>query len=260
MIKSLSRKSNVLTFTISVFIIHSLFVFAKVSPVNENLSDSANATSTEKIFTTLISTKPVSVGIANVYENLNLKKLGLSQQAFDYAIKGYKVLLSAGKLKNEKILTIVDFSVPSSKKRLFVIDIKNSKILYNTYVSHGRNSGREMAAAFSNQPESFMSSPGFYVTRETYTGKHGYSLRLNGEEKGINDNALDRAIVMHSAAYVDESLIRSQGYIGRSLGCPAVPEKLHKGIIDNIKNGSCLFIYSPAKSYVSTSRILKQNV
>jgi hypothetical protein len=175
-------------------------------------------------------------------------------------MQGYKVLVASGKIKNDKIISIVDFGMASGKKRLFVIDLKNSKILYNTYVSHGRNSGREMASNFSNQPESFMSSPGFYVTRDTYIGKHGYSLRLNGEEKGINDNALNRAIVMHSAAYVDESVVRSQGFVGRSLGCPAVPEKLHKGIIDNIKNGTCLFIYSPSAGYVSNSKILKQSV
>lgn len=258
MIKSLIKKSYVLTFTFSVFIIHSLFIFAKVSPTTSALSDSLSISSIEK--NTTISNDIPASGSITVFENLQLKKLGLSQRAFDYAMQGYKFLLSSGKIRNENILSIVDFSMPSSKKRLFVIDLKNSKILYNTYVSHGRNSGREMASDFSNQPESFMSSPGFYVTRETYIGKHGYSLRLNGEEKGINDNALSRAIVMHSANYVDESLIRSQGYIGRSLGCPAVPEKLHKAIINNIKNGTCLFIYSPSKSYVSNSKILKQAV
>jgi hypothetical protein len=258
MIKSLSKKSYVLTFTLSVFLIHSLFIFAKVTPTTSK--SSSDSLSIESVNTVAIGVKPTSTTTVSVYEKLDLKKLGLSQQAFEYAMKGYKTLLSSGKLNNDKILTIVDFSMPSSKKRLFVIDLNSSKILYHTYVSHGRNSGREVAANFSNQPESFMSSPGFYTTMGTYIGKHGYSLRLNGEEKGINDNALSRAIVMHSAAYVDESLIRSQGYIGRSLGCPAVPEKLHKGIIDNIKNGSCLFIYSPAKSYVSNSRMIKQTV
>ena len=258
MIKSLMKKSYVLTFTLSVFIIHSLFIFAKVTPTTSgNYSDSLTIESTNTVAT---GVKPSSAGTVSVYERLDLKKLGLSRQAFDHAMTGYKMLVSSGKVKNDKVLSIVDFSQPSSKKRLFVIDLKNSKILYHTYVSHGRNSGREVASNFSNQPESFMSSPGFYTTMGTYTGKHGYSLRLNGEEKGINDNALSRAIVMHSAAYVDESLIRSQGYIGRSLGCPAVPEKLHKGIIDNIKNGTCLFIYSPSKSYVSNSRIIKQTV
>lgn len=248
------KKSYVLTFTLSIFIIHSLFIFAKVTPsTSVNSSDSSGIENLNPN-----NLKPVSIQPISIYETLGLNKLGLSQVAFDYAMKGYKHYLSSGKIKNERILTIVDFSVPSSKKRLFVIDLKKSKILYHTYVSHGRNSGREVASDFSNQPESFMSSPGFYTTMDTYIGKHGYSLRLNGEEKGINDNALSRAIVMHSAAYVNESLIRSQGYIGRSLGCPAVPEKLHRGIIDNIKNGSCLFIYSPAKNYVSNSRIIKK--
>lgn len=259
MIKSLMKKSYVLTFTLSVFILHSFFVFAKVNPVKNKLSDSLTLSAPDKNLPKVIGSTP-STGSVGIYEKLNLKKLGLSQIAFDYAMKGYNQFLAAGKLNNDKILSIVDFSLPSSKKRLFVIDLKNSKVLYHTYVSHGRNSGREMASDFSNQPESFKSSPGFYITRETYTGKHGYSLRLNGEEKGINDNALNRAIVMHAADYVNEGLVRSQGYIGRSLGCPAVPPQLHKGIIDNIKNGSCIFMYSPAKSYVSSSKIIRQTV
>ena len=256
MLKSILKKSYALNFTISVLLIHALFIFGTVSPTTSNSSDSSNVTENAGI---LVNNTTVAPATTSVYEMLQLKKLGLSQRAFDYAMQGYKTLLASGKIKNDKIISIVDFGMASGKKRLFVIDLKNSKILYNTYVSHGRNSGREMASNFSNQPESFMSSPGFYITRDTYIGKHGYSLRLNGEEKGINDNALNRAIVMHSAAYVDESVVRSQGFVGRSLGCPAVPEKLHKGIIDNIKNGSCLFIYSPGAGYVANSKLIRQS-
>jgi len=114
-----------------------------------------------------------------------------------------------------------------------------------------------MANQFSNTPESYKSSLGFYVTQETYNGNHGYSLKLEGEERGINDNAENRAIVMHSAWYVNESIIRSQGYIGRSEGCPAVSEELSAPIINKIKNGTCLFLYSPDKNYLTQSRILK---
>src|SRR5207249_9968842 len=123
-------------------------------------------------------------------------------------------------------------------------------------VSHGRNSGKEMASEFSNALESFKSSLGFYVTSDTYNGKHGYSLRLEGEEPGINDNAFSRGIVMHTAPYVNEHLIQMQGYIGRSEGCPAVPQKLYKPIIEKIKNGSCLFMYSPDKGYMTHSQII----
>lgn len=194
----------------------------------------------------------------SLYTSLNLSNLGLSEVAFDYAISGYEYLKSQGKLRNENVLTIVDFTLPSSEKRLFVIDLKNEKILFNTYVAHGRNSGKETANSFSNAPESFKSSLGFYVTQNTYTGAHGFSLRLEGEEKGINDNALSRAIVMHSADYVNKSLISSQGYIGRSLGCPALPKEVYKPIIEKIKDGSCLFMYSSQSGYIAKSQLLQK--
>jgi hypothetical protein len=208
-----------------------------------------------------VKEKPVSletpvVEKTNLFTNLHLKNLGLSEQAFQYALKGYNYLISAGKIQNDGILSIIDFSLPSSEKRLFVIDLKKCALLFNTYVSHGRNSGKEMANEFSNAPQSFKSSLGFYLTSNTYFGKHGYSLRLEGEEAGINDNALDRGIVMHSASYVNENIIQKQGYIGRSEGCPAVPESIYKPIIEKIKNKSCLFIYSPDKNYFSHSPIL----
>ena len=244
-------------FLCSAVVIHFLFIFDKSQPfqnVNSPFSEiqSIDASSGNIIMTE----KPVSNNLS-FYDSLHLSELGLSRYAFDYAIKGYNYLLSAGKLNNDKIISIVDFSQPSSKKRLYIIDLKNKKVLFNTYVSHGRNSGREMASEFSNEPESNKSSLGFYVTGDTYMGKHGFSMRLFGEERGINDNANSRAIVMHSAPYVSESAIRMQGFVGRSLGCPALPENLYKPIIEQIKNGSCLFLYSPDKSYAAHSDIFK---
>ncbi|SFE51246.1 L,D-transpeptidase catalytic domain [Chitinophaga sp. CF118] len=209
---------------------------------------------------------PVAVAKTNaskssgvLYQSLKLDSLGLSREAFKYAISGMEKLEEAGKLSNADLITIVDFSLPSSKKRLFVIDLKNGKVLFNTLVSHGRNSGAAVATEFSNAPESFKSSLGFYITGETYKGEHGYSLRLQGEEAGINDNALSRGIVMHSAAYVNDKLVRLQGYIGRSLGCPAIPEKVHKLIIEEIRNGTCLFLYSPDKYYMAHSKMFEQD-
>ncbi|WP_090106805.1 murein L,D-transpeptidase catalytic domain family protein [Chitinophaga sp. CF118] len=211
-------------------------------------------------------TMPVAVAKTNaskssgvLYQSLKLDSLGLSREAFKYAISGMEKLEEAGKLSNADLITIVDFSLPSSKKRLFVIDLKNGKVLFNTLVSHGRNSGAAVATEFSNAPESFKSSLGFYITGETYKGEHGYSLRLQGEEAGINDNALSRGIVMHSAAYVNDKLVRLQGYIGRSLGCPAIPEKVHKLIIEEIRNGTCLFLYSPDKYYMAHSKMFEQD-
>jgi hypothetical protein len=130
--------------------------------------------------------------------------------------------------------------------------------LYHCLVSHGRNSGDVMAENFSNKPGSYASSPGFYTTGETYFGKHGFSLRLNGIEHGINDKARERAIVIHGADYVSSEFIEKNGRLGRSLGCPAVPEELSAEIIETIKDGTCLFVYAPAESYLSNSPVIKK--
>lgn len=253
MIKTMRKKLYVTL--ASVLLIHSLFIYAKNKP-QEFASDAITSAEVRGNEIEEHSDKP---GKSNgLYEDLNLGSLGLSREAFDYAVQGYDQLLSAGKLNNKNVLSIIDFSKHSSKKRLFVIDMKKEKLLYNTYVSHGRNSGKEMATQFSNLPESNMSSLGFYVTGGTYIGKHGFSLHLFGQEKGINDNAFSRAIVMHSAAYVSEGAIKMQGFIGRSLGCPALPENCYKDVIETVKNGSCLFLYSPDRSYAAKSYIIKK--
>ena len=199
--------------------------------------------------------EPLS-GIKSVYDSLHLKIAGLSQQAFDYAKKGLEKLTQQGKVNNNSIVAIADFSLPSTQKRLFVLDLKNYKVLFNTFVAHGKNSGREWANSFSNQPSSFKSSPGFYVTHETYYGDNGYSLRLEGVEKGINDNAYERDIVMHGSDYVNQSFVNAKGYIGRSWGCPAVPAAEAVPIINTLKGGNCLFIYSNDQKYLSHSPVL----
>lgn len=200
----------------------------------------------------------VEPAMAAVYESLGLSAVGLNRQVFEYAMIGFKKILSAGKINNDQIISIIDFSKPSFQKRLFVIDLKAQKLLFNTYVAHGINSGKEIAKFFSNIPESNKSSLGFYTTADTYVGKHGYSLHLNGLERGFNDKAYERDIVMHAADYVNEAMIRNAGFAGRSWGCPAVPEKLSKPIIDRIKNGTCLFIYAPDKNYIHKSQLIKQ--
>ncbi|MCW3088610.1 MAG: hypothetical protein JWQ78_1996 [Sediminibacterium sp.] len=208
--------------------------------------------------TAATATKSVIEEKMGLYDSLDLAGLGLSREAFEYGLTGYQHLLAQGKILKNNLLSILDFSLPSGKKRLFVIDITTGELVFNTYAAHGRNSGTAMATDFSNQANSFKSSLGFYVTGETYNGKHGESLRLNGEEEGINDNALARGIVMHSAAYADESIVASQGYIGRSQGCPALPENIARDVITKIKNGSLLFLYSPDKTYASRSKILNE--
>ena len=197
-----------------------------------------------------------SSAVYKVYDSLKLNLCGLSQNAFNYAVQGYEYLKMKGKIANDNVLSIVDFSRPSSAKRLFVIDLKNYKVLFNTYVAHGQGSGAAMATSFSNVPESYQSSLGFYTTEDTYNGKNGFSLHLQGMEKGINDKAEERAIVMHGAPYVSESFIQSRGFLGRSWGCPAVPEQFSRPIIDKIKNGTCLFLYSNNSRYLHASQIL----
>ena len=224
----------------------------------------ANSATNNKIFyhpptdsttKTISDPKPFIPVLKSVYDSLHLNLKGLSQQAFDYAKHGLDKLMAEGKLLNSSVISIIDFSQPSNKKRLFIIDLKNYKVLFNTLVAHGRNTGREWATSFSNQNSSFMSSPGFYITRETYEGKNGYSLKLQGLERGINDNAYERGIVIHGADYVCDAFVNAQGYIGRSQGCPAVPVQTNRPIINTIKNGTCLFVYHP--SYVKRSSLLK---
>lgn len=190
------------------------------------------------------------------YEEMNLCEAGLDQHVFEMAIKGFEKLRNEGRTGSDSVLAIVDFTKPSREKRLFVIDLKAKKLAYHTYVSHGRNSGLDFATKFSNKPSSHMSSLGFYVTRKTYQGANGYSLQLDGCEKGVNDKALSRAIVMHAAAYASEQIAKGRGYIGRSFGCPAVPAPLHRPIIDKLKDGNVLFMYYPDRNYLENSTLI----
>lgn len=189
-----------------------------------------------------------------IYYQLQLSRLGLKKVVFDKAIEGWNVLHQT--LKVSDLLSIADLSQSSNAKRLYVIDIKSKILLYQTYVAHGRNSGEEFANSFSNKPNSYQTSLGFYLTGNTYEGKHGLSLQLKGLEAGINDHAEKRAIVIHGADYVSESFIRQVGRLGRSLGCPAIPVELCHPIINSIKSGSCFFIYSPDQHYLQASKLL----
>jgi hypothetical protein len=205
-----------------------------------------------------VESPAISSSATLLYNQMGLSNYGLSADAFEKGVKGLSYLNKTGQVNNDGIITIIDFSLPSNQKRLFVIDLKNNKLLYNTYVAHGRNSGKELANKFSNNDRSYKSSLGFYATGDTYQGKHGYSLKLEGLERGINDNAESRGIVMHSAWYVNERMAQRKGYVGRSEGCPAISKSVYKTIIKQIKDGTCLFIYSPDNNYVYRSNILKQ--
>jgi len=228
------------------------FPFAFAKSVEKRATQLKNTVSNINV-TDLVPKLPSAV---SVYDSLRLNLAGLNRRAVELAQKGFEKLKEQGVILNDSIISIIDFSLPSTEKRLYVVDLKNYEILYNTYVAHGRNSGTVMANSFSNSPSSYKSSPGFYKTLGTYNGKHGYSLKLQGLEKGINDNAYERAIVMHGAEYVNPAFISRQGYIGRSQGCPAVSPEEATPIINTIKDGTCLFIYSPTASYQQHSSIL----
>jgi hypothetical protein len=188
-----------------------------------------------------------------LYQKLDLEQRGLSKKAFDLAVRGFEKLLAQGKLMNSAVLSIVDFSLPSSHKRLFVINVKSQELIFYDYVAHGKNSGAAIAKSFSNKINSLKSSLGFFVTKNTYNGKNGLSLALDGKEKGINDHALARAVVIHGAPYVNENFATQKNGIGRSWGCPAVPEKINASLIETIKDGSCFFIYAPIYKKESAS-------
>jgi hypothetical protein len=236
--------------SIVIGILHLPFAFAKSATTGKVFFIPSD--STAKTYTDSVKFIPT---LKSVYDSLQLNVRGLSYQAYEYAKQGLNELVAEGRIINGSIISIIDFSLPSDRKRLFVIDLDNYKILFNTLVAHGRNTGVEIATSFSNKSASHKSSPGFYITEDSYVGRNGLSLKLIGIEKGINDNAFNRGIVIHGANYVSESLANAQGYIGRSEGCPAIPESVNRPIINTIKNGTCLFIYHP--NYVERSSLLR---
>jgi len=176
----------------------------------------------------------------------------VNYEAFRQAVTGFHRIEG----RSKDILALVDFSLPSTAERLFVFDLDKKEVLFVTHVSHGRNSGGNYATSFSNVNGSYQSSPGFYLTEHTYQGKNGYSLVLDGLEAGINDRAKERAIVMHGAAYSNPSSIATNGRLGRSLGCPAVPEAMARPVIDTLKEGAILFIYTDQADYLLQSDLL----
>jgi L,D-transpeptidase catalytic domain len=202
------------------------------------------------------ATPTLAMKVQSIYECLDAKEYNLPQfESFSNALLGFYQLKENGLIEKD-ILTIVDFSLSSTVKRLWVIDLKTNTVLFNTLVAHGRNTGEEFAKSFSNQAESFKSSLGFYATAEVYNGKHGMSLKLDGLEKGINDNARERAVVMHGADYVSDTFIKGNKRLGRSQGCPAVPVEMNEKIIKVIKNKSCLYIYHSSRNHQVNSRLI----
>jgi hypothetical protein len=191
-----------------------------------------------------------------LYEMIGLKNNGLDYDVFRYALIGYYNLKGNGTIKKRGIISIIDYRKSSNDERFYVIDLISKKILYHTLIAHGRHSGELYARHFSNEPGSLKSSLGFFVTGNTYEGEHGYSLYLYGMEKGINDKARERRIIVHGAYYARSSFIEQYGRLGRSQGCPALPAGVHIDIIDTIVGGTCLFQFYNDSKYLKSSSLL----
>src|SRR5436190_12523540 len=181
---------------------------------------------------------------------------GLRGEVLRLALSATQKASEEGLLKRRDLLTVIDYSLPSTQPRLFVFNLATRKLLFRELVAHGRNSGDNEATFFSNSPGSLATSLGLFVTADTYTGHNGYSLRLKGLEEGINDMAWDRAIVMHGAYYVSQEAIRVLGRLGKSWGCPAIPVEAAKEIINTIRGGSAVFAYYPEKRWLVSSAFL----
>ncbi len=188
-------------------------------------------------------------------EAIHAQAGNLNTQILKMALKAY--IKAHNKLgRNKEILTIIDYSKPSTERRMWVIDLHSKRVLYNTWVTHGRNSGGLSATSFSNQPGSLKSSLGVFLTEETYVGSVGYAVRLKGLEPGVNDNAYRRAVVIHGAWYADQDIARKYGQLGRSFGCPAVSDKIAKPLINTIKNNTVVFAYYPDRQWLRRSPFL----
>lgn len=188
--------------------------------------------------------------LSNQARDLNPKVLKLALKAYDNARnEGYD---------EKEVLTVIDYSKPSNQRRFWVFDLRNERLLFSELVSHGRNSGDVVASSFSNQPNSLKSSIGVYATGTPYSGQHGYALRLTGLEPGFNSNALERAIVVHGAWYVNSDFARSHGGVGRSWGCPALDPHVVRPVINTIAEGTIVVAYYPDRNWLNSSRYLNR--
>ena len=231
-------------------------IVTKAMAMKAAASFKASAAAFAKARARKMELRMISMEAVSMFSEMQLEDSGLNEKALEYALMGYHRLLRKGLLHKKDVLTICDFSQSSSLKRMYVIDVQSRKLLYRTYVAHGINSGDEFANSFSNVPESNKSSLGFYVTRKSYYGSNGLSLRIDGVDRGFNNMASERNIVIHGAPYVSERILHKYGLMGTTLGCPAIPDELSHEIIPALEEGTCFFIYYPSTRYLSQSHIL----
>ena len=203
-----------------------------------------------------LALKKAELNIKELYNELNAAQYDPSFTAFRYAYIGYQTMKKQHRLNNKELFSIIDFTKDCNSKRFYTIDLEKMKIVYYTYVAHGKKSGERMATSFSDAVESNKSSIGFYITGNTYNGGNGYSLMLHGDEKGYNSNLAKRSVVVHAADYANEDYIARNGRMGRSLGCPALPENIYKQVIETIKEKTMIFAYYNDAKYLKTSKYL----
>ena len=215
--------------------------YAEEKLVTENKSESIQVP---------VETKPqkMIIDVKLVYDSLNIKDK-IDYSIFQKAYLGYIQIQN----KNPGVLIIIDYTKPSNEERFYVLDLNKKKLVYSTRVAHSKNSGLEIPLEFSDDPNSYQSSLGFFITLGEYNGAYGYSLRLKGLEENINANAEDRAIVIHGGDIVEDEYIKKFGFAGRSLGCPVLPHSLTRPVIDFIKHGRVLFIYGNDEEYINDS-------
>lgn len=233
----------------------TLWLLVNTAPVTAtNVPSPAFETSTGTLIG--FSSETFEDSLAHLYDAIELHKKGLSYEAFRYAMIGFYTLRDDGRINEKNIISIIDFTKASTQQRFYTIDLDRKKIIYHSLVSHGKNTGENVARSFSNAVHSNQSSLGFYITGETYVGSKGYSLKLDGIESGINDKMRERAVVMHEADYVSEYWIKKFGRLGRSQGCPALPKTISRDVINTIKNRTVVFAYFNDDNYLARSNYL----
>ena len=233
-----------------------VLIFSFAFSSNAEINNSKDSGITEDLPVNVEIKKSFEEKVVALYESFSLKNSTMPQlSVFEKAIGGYMKLDDAGKISNP-LLTVIDFNLSSTKKRMWILNMDTQEVIFNTYVAHGKNTGGEFAKNFSNKQNSHQSSLGFYVTGETYYGKNGLSLFIDGMETNFNSNARERYVVIHGADYAEPDFIKRIGRLGRSYGCPAVPNKIAKELINKIKGKSVVYIHKNDKNYLENSDFL----
>ena len=206
--------------------------------------------------TTAVAAAVVGGAVSTAAAGMRRSGATIDAPLFEMALSAANCAIRAGAVKDPATITVIDYSKPSTQKRLWVFDLDTRALLYEELVAHGQGSGETMATTFSNTPDTHRSSLGLFVTAETYVGKNGYSLRLDGLDRGFNDRARERAIVMHGAPYVTPEFAKATGRLGRSWGCPAVSDAVARPLIDRVKGGNLVFAYYPDQDWLQSSAYL----